>query len=896
ITRNVAETSFTNAAKCVMLSQLLLLSAEDGRALLCVPCDASGCAEPKACGGTVLGSCGCCAGCAKQRHESCGGFRGLNGTCDRGLQCVVGTSPDGGSVDVGVCEDAAWDVDLSLGSGPCRGSLVKGCDLVDRKCVCGQKWSCSSPYSFPSWDACHIALQRTEGRPSPSYLMLLRSLLQRVHSRRKSLSDKKYYYYYYYQIINVLIADALFHPSCCCIIYGCFPPVLYHPVFCTLCPVETPPPLVICCLPFSHRCECLRSQLPAGNAARVVSRADGAPGKHCDVFECVSSESCLFPVRCLYTLGDLQDASGAHCLFLTHGRSCLCSDVPEGESYPVRGTESPIYCQFCTCLGQLGESTRKPQPNEANPLEKLNKCHPPPHPIEPSDDILAPPACGALENCNLTERDCAYGFQQDLNGCRTCHCRTRKALCREMMTGCALNCPFGFQTGSQSCPVCRCRLRPRKCQPAACGKRCPHGFQKNRHGCHICRCKTCPEVTCDKGCPDGLRHDARGCPVCQCKAAPLSLAVVGLCLSKDGRRHGDGETWHDGCRDCYCHDGQEMCSLISCPPLVCLSPTLQPGHCCPFCPGEAGHSVKLKPHYITGLCHGNREYFAEGKTWSIDSCTQCTCLRGQVLCETKVCPPLLCQRPIRTQDSCCSQCDLLPAPRPSNSSCRDEVGGVYRVGESWRPDPCSSCACVDGAIKCLAESCPPVSCTDPVLHKGQCCPYCLGDVGRKAVCHYGGAAYTDEQRWHVDECTRCYCLQGQTLCSTVSCPALPCREAARASGRCCPMCSGEGRAIQIFGYGRTAGYGDAFRILNTTVSMTLRWSKTNIVTIPVSLLYFHHSPRWLKIQVIWTDYHEGLQTDPYRPLRHADYNSRYGGAREVPEQNNLQDDGFYQTV
>lgn len=91
-------------AKCVMLSQLLLLSAEDARALLCVPCDPSGCAEPKACGSTVLGACGCCAGCAKQRHESCGGVRGLNGTCDRGLQCVIGTSLDGGSVDVGVCE------------------------------------------------------------------------------------------------------------------------------------------------------------------------------------------------------------------------------------------------------------------------------------------------------------------------------------------------------------------------------------------------------------------------------------------------------------------------------------------------------------------------------------------------------------------------------------------------------------------------------------------------------------------------------------------------------------------------------------------------------------------------------------------------------------------------
>lgn len=50
------------------------------------------------------------------------------------------------------------------------------------------------------------------------------------------------------------------------------------------------------------------------------------------------------------------------------------------------------------------------------------------------------------------------------------------------------------------------------------------------------------------------------------------------------------------------------------------------------------------------------EYFVEGETWNIDSCTQCTCHSGRVLCETEVCPPLLCHSPIRTQDSCCPHC------------------------------------------------------------------------------------------------------------------------------------------------------------------------------------------------------------------------------------------------
>ena len=65
-----------------------------------------------------------------------------------------------------------------------------------------------------------------------------------------------------------------------------------------------------------------------------------------------------------------------------------------------------------------------------------------------------------------------------------------------------------------------------------------------------------------------------------------------------------------------------------------------------------------KPELSTpSICHApGGEYFVEGETWHIDTCTQCACHGGRVLCETEVCPPLLCQNPARTQDSCCPQC------------------------------------------------------------------------------------------------------------------------------------------------------------------------------------------------------------------------------------------------
>lgn len=79
---------------------------------------------------------------------------------------------------------------------------------------------------------------------------------------------------------------------------------------------------------------------------------------------------------------------------------------------------------------------------------------------------------------------------------------------------------------------------------------------------------------------------------------------------------------------------------------------------------SADDFVVQKPELSTpSICHApGGEYFVEGETWHIDTCTQCTCHSGRVLCETEVCPPLLCQNPTRTQDSCCPQC-------PGNRRC-----------------------------------------------------------------------------------------------------------------------------------------------------------------------------------------------------------------------------------
>ncbi len=65
------------------------------------------------------------------------------------------------------------------------------------------------------------------------------------------------------------------------------------------------------------------------------------------------------------------------------------------------------------------------------------------------------------------------------------------------------------------------------------------------------------------------------------------------------------------------------------------------------------------------------EFYVEGETWNLDECTRCTCRKGRVLCDTEVCPPALCQTPVRNKDTCCHVC---PGKRKAGAVSEGKVG------------------------------------------------------------------------------------------------------------------------------------------------------------------------------------------------------------------------------
>ncbi|XP_045142975.1 cysteine-rich motor neuron 1 protein isoform X3 [Echinops telfairi] len=611
-------------------------------------------------------------------------------------------------------QDENWDEDQLLGFEPCNENLISGCNIINGKCECDTVRTCNNPFEFLRKDMCLSALKRIEVFSVDCSTVECPSVQQAVCPLDS------------YETQVRLTAD------------GC------------------------CTLP--TRCECLSGLCgfpvcEVGATPRIVSRGDGTPGKCCDVFECVNETkpACVYN-NVEYYDGDMfrmdncrfcRCQGGVSICFTAQCGEVNCERyyVPEGECCPV--CEDPVYpfnkpagcfaseqirahgdrwreddCTFCQCIN--GEShcvaTACGQ-SCMNPVKVPGECCPVCE--EPTYITIDPPACGELSNCTLTEKDCTYGFKLDHNGCRICHCKNRQELCTSLKQGCTLDCPFGFQTDSHNCEICLCRPRPKKCKPVICDKHCPLGYLKNKHGCDICRCRKCPEPPCSKICPLGFQQDSHGCVLCKCREVPASAGppvLSGTCLSMDGHHHKNEESWHDGCRECYCHNGREMCALITCSVPACGNPTIHPGQCCPSC-----SDVPLQPP--------------------------------------------------------ASRNDSVP------SYCKNDEGDIFLAAESWKPDVCTSCVCMDSIISCYSESCPSVSCERPVLRKGQCCPYCIEDtIPKKVVCHFSGKAYADEERWDLDSCTHCYCLQGQTLCSTVSCPSLPCVEPINVEGSCCPMC------------------------------------------------------------------------------------------------------------
>ncbi|NWS73786.1 ECM2 protein, partial [Crotophaga sulcirostris] len=89
-------------------------------------------------------------------------------------------------------------------------------------------------------------------------------------------------------------------------------------------------------------------------------------------------------------------------------------------------------------------------------------------------------------------------------------------------------------------------------------------------------------------------------------------------------------------------------------------------------PGKKGH------------CTANGMILYDKAVWSPKPCVTCLCSKGEVICDTAMCPPLHCPRTILPAGECCPVCDDTASPSDSSIISLDDVSEFS--GNSPGPD------------------------------------------------------------------------------------------------------------------------------------------------------------------------------------------------------------------
>nr|XP_045016263.1 kielin/chordin-like protein isoform X3 [Jaculus jaculus] len=522
------------------------------------------------------------------------------------------------------------------------------------------------------------------------------------------------------------------------------------------------------------QCSCLRSlvhcvpvKCPPSPCSKPVSR----PGHCCPACPAGWCNGCGCPGRAPGCMeGDSHKDHGQE--WTTPGDPCRICQCLEGHircrqrecaslcPYPARplpGTCCPV-CDGCFLNGRehrSGEPVDSRDPcSSCRCANGTVQCDPLPCPPAPcTHPGRSPgqccPICDACEYQGQQYRSQETFALQESSRCLRCSCQAGEVSCEE-----------------RDCPVAPCV--PSASAPQLCSACVLHGeefaegvqWEPDGQPCIACSCRdgvpVCEAVLCSPApCQHPTQPPGACCPSCES-------------CTYHGQVYANGQNFTDvasPCHACHCEDGTVRCSLVNCPPTTCAKPQSGPGQCCPKCPD----------------CILESQVFVDGERFSHprDPCQECQCREGHAHCQPRPCPSAPCGHPL------------------PGTCCRNDCSGCAFGGKEYPngvdfphpSDPCRLCHCLSGNVQCLARRCPPLSCPEPALRPGDCCPRC---PAVPASCPQSGDAVPARHQEHFfppgDPCRRCLCLDGSVSCQRLPCPPAPCAHPRR--GSCCPSCDG----------------------------------------------------------------------------------------------------------
>jgi len=745
----------------------------------------------KTCTNFIRDQCNCCTICLRTENQTCGGLLNLHGVCERDFLCYQMN-------DTGICVRACLKYQCINVSKSSHGST---CECAYRRIPCD-----SHLHDNQTLSTCHNEhigeVNLLKSNDDVHSLINCSSIICPSESNQSSICPPDSHFV---EDLTTVISSStslssLNSTSLCCSRRG-------HCV-----------------------CSSCRKTFCGENSILQIYRTGdpSQPGQCCDKFNCIKNSKQCHHEKKIYNENEtwsidhcttctcragLVDCEMIQCPVYTH---CGYMYKPENECCPKCGgcLNDRLHvqhmnstwlesngCMRCWCENGRSRCIAEGciAPPCENPRQIANVCCPVCDDIELTNNSLMKidssqsktnEQCPLLEKCSLV---CEYGLARDEQGCYQCSCAS-------------MSCPTPLcvlKIDQSMKSYCSCQTP--QCGPFACDKHCPYNYSIDRKtGCPKCECNPCPTLICTKNCTYGMKRNDIGCPICVCESAekqrittisPDFLPQTRSRQCQSGAfSYSNGEIWFDGCRQCLCHKGEQLCALISCPKPKCAQPVMLPNRCCPSCP-----DVLLLPEPIPSsqVCYASQ--YVTGEELEFDKCTKCQCLHNIAFCSISLCPPLRCSSPVYDSLLCCPICPPKSDDLPSNSLsttdddvCLLENGVIKHAGELWKKDDCQSCLCPrggNGQIECFSQTCDQhLSCSNPVLKKGQCCPFCLPPTAAIAVCIFNYIQYRSGEHWNVSDCHHCECSLGTIVCHQRQCPALTCVHTVTLSGHCCPIC------------------------------------------------------------------------------------------------------------
>ncbi|XP_048452080.1 peroxidasin homolog [Rhincodon typus] len=68
--------------------------------------------------------------------------------------------------------------------------------------------------------------------------------------------------------------------------------------------------------------------------------------------------------------------------------------------------------------------------------------------------------------------------------------------------------------------------------------------------------------------------------------------------------------------------------------------------------------------------------------------------------------------------------------RLKQNGCMDEKGNHRNENDHWKKEDCTTCYCKNGQVTCYVEKCPRLKCSKSTKKKGRCCPVCMKSASK----------------------------------------------------------------------------------------------------------------------------------------------------------------------